>query len=207
MRAHLHAYKQSILASETKTGVRHLTNRREFNRAVRQLRAGGIFGGLFKKTPKKVTGDLPTFSDIPFGILVFWASWCKPCAALKSKLEQVTSSLSKITVRRFNVDEMETWPPDVAKMDVQGVPTIVFVKNGSVVNKLVGDKTIDRLRKEIRESFPELHEDDDPASKECVKTCMRQKLDERMPRKTSGTATNKKEIVDQIVQDCKTECK
>lgn len=204
----MHAYKQSILASEAKAGARHLTDRRKFNRAVRQLRAGGILDRLFKKVPSpKEEESANSISRIPFGILVFWASWCKHCTALKPKLNQVISS--DIAVRRFNVEERDTWPSDVstiAKKEVNGVPTLLFVKDGVVVNKLIGDKTIDRLRKEIRESFPELYEDPSK-KKECVKTCMRQKLDERMPRKSSGTVTNKKQIVDQIVQDCNTECK
>lgn len=202
MRAHLHAYKRSILASEAKSGARHLTDRRKFNRAVQQLRAGGIFDRLFSSPKKEESANF--ISRISFGILVFWASWCKPCAALKPKLKQVTSA--DIAVHRFNVDQRDTWPSDVstlAEKELNGVPTLLFVKDGAVVNKVVGDKTIDRLRKEIRESFPELYS----SNRECVKTCMEQKLDERMPRKSSGTVTNKKQIVDQIVQDCKTECK
>jgi thioredoxin 1 len=66
----------------------------------------------------------------------FWAGWCNPCKALAPALEEASNDLEeKIVVFKLNIDENPITPQ---KFGVRGIPTILFFKNGEVVDRQVG---------------------------------------------------------------------
>jgi len=66
----------------------------------------------------------------------FWAGWCNPCKALAPALEEASNDLEeKIVVYKVNIDENPISPD---KYGVRGIPTIIFFKNGEVVDRQVG---------------------------------------------------------------------
>lgn len=66
----------------------------------------------------------------------FWAEWCSPCRALAPALEDASNELvEKIVVFKVNIDENPNTPQ---KYGVRGIPTILFFKNGEVVDRQVG---------------------------------------------------------------------
>ena len=66
----------------------------------------------------------------------FWAVWCGPCQMVAPVIEELAKEYAgKIKVRKLNTDEN----PEVAgRYQVMSIPTILFFKNGQVVEKLVG---------------------------------------------------------------------
>ncbi len=66
----------------------------------------------------------------------FWAVWCGPCQMVAPIVEELaTEYAGKLRVRKVNTDEN----PEVAgRYQVMSIPTILFFKNGQVVEKLVG---------------------------------------------------------------------
>ena len=66
----------------------------------------------------------------------FWAVWCGPCQMVAPIIEELGKEYAgKIKVRKLNTDEN----PEVAgRYQVMSIPTILFFKNGQVVEKLVG---------------------------------------------------------------------
>ncbi len=70
-------------------------------------------------------------------MLDFWASWCGPCVALGPTVEAIATEYEgKAIVGKVNVDEN----PDVSvKFGIRNIPTILFIKNGEVVDKQVGN--------------------------------------------------------------------
>ena len=68
-------------------------------------------------------------------ILYFSASWCLPCKQFGPVMEQMGQS---IPVQKINVDDQ----PDLATAySVRNVPTVIIVKNGEAVNRMVGVQT------------------------------------------------------------------
>ena len=66
----------------------------------------------------------------------FWAEWCGPCRAMAPLLEELAeASVGRVTLMKVNVDEN---PGLAARYNVRSIPTILFVKNGQVVDRVVG---------------------------------------------------------------------
>src|SRR5499426_376976 len=69
-------------------------------------------------------------------LLDMWAVWCGPCQMVAPVIEELSKEYAgKMKVRKLNTDEN----PEVAgRYQVMSIPTILFFKNGQVVEKLVG---------------------------------------------------------------------
>jgi thioredoxin 1 len=66
----------------------------------------------------------------------FWAGWCGPCRAIAPVLEQIAeASEGRVTLMKVNVDEN---PGLAARYGIRSIPTILFVKQGTVVDRIVG---------------------------------------------------------------------
>jgi thioredoxin 1 len=71
----------------------------------------------------------------------FWAEWCGPCKALGPTIDSLADQYEgKVKVYKLNVDEN----PDAAqRFKVRGIPTVVLLKDGQVVDQLVGNQPKD----------------------------------------------------------------
>ncbi len=73
----------------------------------------------------------------PVPVLVdFWAEWCGPCRMLTPIVEELAREYGgRIKIGKLNVDAS---PLTASRYSVSNIPTILFVKNGSVVDQHVG---------------------------------------------------------------------
>lgn len=75
-------------------------------------------------------------------IIDFWAPWCGPCRAIAPILEEVITKDENVVVAKINVDDS----PELAEeYQVRNIPTLFFVKEGEVKDKVVGLKTSDEI--------------------------------------------------------------
>jgi thioredoxin 1 len=66
----------------------------------------------------------------------FWAEWCGPCRVIAPLLEELAeASEGRVTLMKVNIDEN---PRLTARYDIRSIPTILFVKGGQIVDRVVG---------------------------------------------------------------------
>ncbi|MBS1612968.1 MAG: thioredoxin [Bacteroidetes bacterium] len=69
-------------------------------------------------------------------IVDFWAEWCGPCKAIGPMIEEISNEYQgKAVVGKVDVDNN---PETAMKYGIRNIPTILFIKNGQVVDKQVG---------------------------------------------------------------------
>lgn len=69
-------------------------------------------------------------------VIDFWAEWCGPCRAIGPVIEELSKEYDgKANIGKLNVDNN----PEVSmNYGITSIPAILFIKNGEVVDKLVG---------------------------------------------------------------------
>jgi thioredoxin 1 len=81
----------------------------------------------FEKTVLQST--LPVIVD-------FWAPWCGPCRMVAPVLDEVAKEYAgKVIVAKVDTDQNSQW---ATKFGVRGIPTMLFVKDGKVIDQQVG---------------------------------------------------------------------
>jgi len=108
---------------------------------------GYTFAGINKIiTLKKYKTMALEFTDANFktevldsdklSVIDFWAEWCGPCRAIGPVIEELAKEYEgKVKIGKVNVDIN---PQISMTYGITSIPAILFIKNGEVVDKLVG---------------------------------------------------------------------
>ena len=89
-------------------------------------------------------------SDKPV-MLDFWAEWCQPCKMLTPTVEELAGDFEgQILVGKLNVDDN---PNTATTYGIRGIPTLLFLKDGKVVQQIVGMKSKAEIKKIIDENL------------------------------------------------------
>jgi len=85
----------------------------------------------------------------PMVVVDCWAPWCMPCHMIAPAIEELAKTWSgKVVFGKLNTDEN----PDTAmRFRIMSIPTLLFVKNGQVVDRMVGAAPKEYIEAKIRE--------------------------------------------------------
>ena len=108
------------------------------------LSAGGTNG-----KPADVT-DATFKSAIAKGkhVVDFWAPWCGPCRMIAPVLEQLAAERSDVGFKKLNVDDN---PRTASQFGVQGIPLLIFFRDGAEKGRLVGAVPRPRIEAAIQQ--------------------------------------------------------
>jgi thioredoxin 1 len=69
-------------------------------------------------------------------VVDFWAEWCGPCRAIGPVIEELSKEYNgRVNIGKVNVDVN---PEISTNYGITSIPAILFIKNGAVVDKIVG---------------------------------------------------------------------
>lgn len=77
-------------------------------------------------------------------LIDFWASWCAPCRMISPIIDEIAKESTNVKVCKINIDEQ----PELAQaFGVMSIPTIAVMKDGKVVNSMVGVRPKESIKK------------------------------------------------------------
>lgn len=111
------------------------------------------------KSPLDAAGNVPaTLRDTDFArqvgkgdwVVDFWAAWCGPCRMISPVIEELAGERPNVRFGKLNVDEN---PRTAAQFHVQGIPLLIFFRDGAEVGRVVGAVPKSQIEAEIGRRF------------------------------------------------------
>jgi thioredoxin 1 len=88
-----------------------------------------------------------TVKNYPLVVVDCWAAWCAPCRAIAPVVEQLAKEYSgKAVFGKLNVDEN---PETAQKFGIMAIPTLLIMKGGQEVDRIVGALPKNQLEAKI----------------------------------------------------------
>ena len=85
----------------------------------------------------------------PIVVVDFWAEWCGPCRAMNPIIEELSLIYeNKIVFAKLNVDKNPIIP---SKYGISSIPTFLIIKNGQVMNSVIGAITQELFEEKLNE--------------------------------------------------------
>ena len=81
-------------------------------------------------------------------VIDFWAEWCGPCRMIGPIVEELASEYTdQVVIGKCDVDENNVV---ATKFGIRNIPTVLFLKNGELVDRQVGYASKDALEEKLK---------------------------------------------------------
>lgn len=81
----------------------------------------------------------------------FYADWCGPCRMIAPIIEELSTEMNgKATIAKLDIENAQS---TTSSLNVTSIPTIIIFKNGREVNRIVGIKDKETLKKLVDSSL------------------------------------------------------
>lgn len=82
-------------------------------------------------------------------VLDFWATWCGPCRKVGPTIQELADQYEgQVIVGKVNIEEEAD--DLVAEFGIRNIPTILYIKDGQVVDKVVGAAPKSTLEEKLK---------------------------------------------------------
>lgn len=80
-------------------------------------------------------------------VIDFWAEWCGPCKMIGPIIDELAEEYKdRIVVGKIDVDNNDE---ATSKYGIRNIPTVLFIKDGKVMDKIVGASTKNKFAEKI----------------------------------------------------------
>ncbi len=95
-------------------------------------------------------GETVERSALPV-LLDLWAAWCAPCRMIAPIIDELAKELAgKVLIGKLNIDENQM---TAARFGVQSIPTLLILKNGREVDRIIGAQSKQAILNKVRMYF------------------------------------------------------
>ncbi len=99
-------------------------------------------------------------SDLPV-LAYFWAEWCPSCIRQSKVIDEIAGTVSqKMRIVKINVDQSRQ---NVQLYSIRSIPTILLIRNGLELKRMVGFKSKRAIIKIVKQSLPVINFSATPA--------------------------------------------
>lgn len=103
-----------------------------------------------KARPRHITDadfDAVVLGSEKPAVVDFWAEWCGPCHQMSPHIGFLAEEYGeRIVVAKLDVDENPTTP---ARYNILGIPTVIFFRNGTEVDRHTGVLTVEKMSERV----------------------------------------------------------
>ena len=83
-------------------------------------------------------------------VVDFWAEWCAPCKIVGPILDEISKEMTDVHFKKLNIDQNQ----QVAQsLQITAIPTIIFYKDGEIIDKIVGLLPKKQIIKRLEKNF------------------------------------------------------
>ena len=84
-------------------------------------------------------------------MIEFWAEWCGACKQMEPVFDDLAEDYGdEVFFGKVNVDDERE---AAAEYEVRSIPTIIFLKDGELVDKVIGSQPKEQMAEKIEETF------------------------------------------------------